>query len=104
MPRRRNGARAVDVRSIRRRSGADEIPPSRRHGSQRPRPISISASTPGIVFEDLFIMGSTVPETPNAIDLNAGVIRWKIAFGEFIALAAKGITNTGSDNYGGPVV
>ena len=42
--------------------------------------------------------------TLNAIDLNAGVIRWKIPFGEFPALAAKGITNTGSDNYGGPVV
>src|SRR5438093_12800383 len=30
-------------------------------------------------------------------------IRWKIPFGEFPELAAKGLTNTGSDNYGGPV-
>ena len=39
-----------------------------------------------------------------ALDLNAGTIRWKIPFGEFPELAAKGLTNTGSDNYGGPVV
>lgn len=42
--------------------------------------------------------------TLNAIDLNAGTIRWKIPFGEFPDLAARGLTNTGSDNYGGPVV
>ena len=42
--------------------------------------------------------------TLNAIDLNRGEIRWKIPFGEFPALVAKGIRNTGSDNYGGPVV
>ena len=42
--------------------------------------------------------------TLNAIDLNSGTMRWKIPFGEFPALAAKGFTNTGSDNYGGPVV
>jgi quinoprotein glucose dehydrogenase len=42
--------------------------------------------------------------TLNAIDLNAGEIRWKIPFGEFPDLAAKGMKNTGSDNYGGPVV
>jgi len=42
--------------------------------------------------------------TLNAIDLNAGTIRWKIPFGEYPELAAKGVTNTGSDNYGGPVV
>lgn len=42
--------------------------------------------------------------TLNAIDLNEGTIRWQIPFGEFPDLAAKGLTNTGSDNYGGPVV
>jgi quinoprotein glucose dehydrogenase len=42
--------------------------------------------------------------TLNAIDLNAGTIRWQIPFGEFPELAAKGLKNTGSDNYGGPVV
>jgi len=42
--------------------------------------------------------------TLNAIDLNAGTIRWKIPFGEYPELVAKGLRHTGSDNYGGPVV
>ena len=42
--------------------------------------------------------------TLNAIDLNKGEIRWSIPLGEYPALAAKGLTNTGTDNYGGPVV
>src|SRR5262245_51135585 len=42
--------------------------------------------------------------TLNAIDLNGGTITWQIPFGEYPELVAKGIRNTGSDNYGGPVV
>jgi quinoprotein glucose dehydrogenase len=42
--------------------------------------------------------------TLNAIDLDKGEIRWRIPFGEYPALAAKGVKNTGTDNYGGPVV
>ena len=42
--------------------------------------------------------------TLNAIDLNSGEIRWTIPFGEYPKLAAQGLTNTGSDNYGGAIV
>ena len=42
--------------------------------------------------------------TLNAIDLNRGEISWKIPFGEFPELAAQGMRNTGSENYGGPLV
>ncbi|HZD48253.1 MAG TPA: c-type cytochrome [Silvibacterium sp.] len=42
--------------------------------------------------------------TLNAIDLNTGKYLWKIPFGEYPALAASGMKNTGSENYGGPIV
>jgi quinoprotein glucose dehydrogenase len=42
--------------------------------------------------------------TLNAIDLNTGKYKWKINLGEYPELAAKGMKNTGSENYGGPVV
>jgi cytochrome c5 len=42
--------------------------------------------------------------TLNAIDLNTGKYLWKIPFGEYPELAASGMKNTGSENYGGPIV
>ena len=42
--------------------------------------------------------------TLNAIDLNTGEYVWKVPLGEFPELAAKGLKDTGSENYGGPVV
>ena len=42
--------------------------------------------------------------TLNAIDLNTGKYLWKIPLGEYPALAAQGMKNTGSENYGGPIV
>jgi quinoprotein glucose dehydrogenase len=47
---------------------------------------------------------STPWGTLNAINLNTGEFLWQIPLGEYPALAAKGMTNTGSENYGGPVV
>jgi len=42
--------------------------------------------------------------TLNAIDLNTGKYLWKVPLGDYPALAAKGLADTGSENYGGPVV
>ena len=42
--------------------------------------------------------------TLSALDLNAGTMRWQKPLGEYPELVAKGMTDTGSDNYGGPVV
>ena len=42
--------------------------------------------------------------TLSAIDLNRGRIAWQIPFGEYPELAAAGMKNTGTENYGGPVV
>jgi quinoprotein glucose dehydrogenase len=42
--------------------------------------------------------------TLNAINLNTGEYVWKINLGEYPELRAKGLKNTGTENYGGPVV
>jgi len=42
--------------------------------------------------------------TLNAINLNTGEYVWKIPLGEYPELVTKGLKNTGSENYGGPVV
>jgi quinoprotein glucose dehydrogenase len=36
--------------------------------------------------------------------LNTGEYAWKIPLGEYPELAAQGIKNTGTENYGGPIV
>ncbi len=42
--------------------------------------------------------------TLNAINLNTGDYAWKIPLGEYPELSAKGLKNTGTENYGGPIV
>jgi len=42
--------------------------------------------------------------TLNAINLNTGEYVWKVPLGDYPELAAKGLKNTGTENYGGPVV
>ncbi|MEO6238096.1 MAG: PQQ-binding-like beta-propeller repeat protein [Vicinamibacterales bacterium] len=42
--------------------------------------------------------------TLNAINLNTGEYAWKVPLGEYPELAAQGLTQTGTENYGGPVV
>jgi len=42
--------------------------------------------------------------TLSAIDLNTGKYRWRIPLGEHVALTAKGVPSTGTEQYGGPIV
>ncbi len=42
--------------------------------------------------------------TLSAIDLNTGEYKWRIPFGEYPELVAKGMAQTGTENYGGPVL
>ena len=42
--------------------------------------------------------------TLSAIDLNTGEYKWRIPLGEHPELAAKGMRNTGAEQYGGPIV
>ena len=42
--------------------------------------------------------------TLSAIDMNTGQYLWKVPLGEYPELAAQGMKDTGSENYGGPVV
>ena len=47
---------------------------------------------------------STPWGTLTAIDLKSGRTLWKTSLGEYPTLVKKGMTNTGSENYGGPIV
>ncbi len=42
--------------------------------------------------------------TLNAINLNTGEYAWKVPLGEYPELAAQGMKDTGTENYGGPIV
>ena len=42
--------------------------------------------------------------TLNALDLNTGEYLWQIPLGQYPELVAKGMPDTGSENYGGPIV
>jgi quinoprotein glucose dehydrogenase len=42
--------------------------------------------------------------TLNAIDLDAGEMRWSVTLGELAELTRRGLPPTGTENYGGPIV
>jgi quinoprotein glucose dehydrogenase len=42
--------------------------------------------------------------TLNAIDLKTGKYLWRVPLGDYPALARRGLRNTGTENYGGPIV
>ncbi len=42
--------------------------------------------------------------TMNALDIDSGELAWRVPLGEYPELAEQGMTGTGTENYGGPVV
>jgi len=52
--------------------------------------------------------GNSVVKPPwgtlNAIDLNAGEIKWQVPLGDVPGTKIEGLSRTGTENYGGPVV
>jgi quinoprotein glucose dehydrogenase len=85
-----------------------DTPPAGRGGGAPPHPLIDNSFR--FTGYDKFLDPDGYPAvappwgTLNAIDLNTGDYAWKIPFGEYPELVAKGLTNTGSENYGGPVV
>jgi quinoprotein glucose dehydrogenase len=75
--------------------------------SSEPRPASVKFRFTGYnKFLDSDGYPAVAPPwgTLNAINLNTGEYVWKIPLGEYPDLAAKGLQNTGTENYGGPIV
>ena len=75
--------------------------------AEKPSPIDLKYTTDGYnrLLDPDGYPGIEPPwGTLNAINLHTGEIAWKIPFGEFPALVEKGLRDTGSENYGGPIV
>ena len=83
--------------------------------SEKKAPSEVSSSNPDWManlftgykkFYDLDGYPAVTPPwgTLSAIDLNTGKYLWKLPLGNYPELAAQGMANTGTENYGGPVV
>ena len=88
--------------------GAPHVPPGKEAAPPRPdaAPPTRYVFTGYNKFRDPEGYPAVAPPwgTLNAIDLNTGEYLWKIPLGEYPALVAQGMANTGSENYGGPLV
>ena len=93
-------------------TGADEPPAAAgrgRGGTPPPMPPLANNSfrfTGYRRFMDPDFFPATAPPwgTLSAINLNTGEYAWQVPLGEYPELVAQGLRNTGSENYGGPVV
>ena len=83
-------------------------PPVKEPGQNaRDKNVTLSYSISGYIkFLDKNGLPAVRPPwgTLNAINLNTGEYVWKVPFGETPELKAKGLPQTGSESYGGPVI
>lgn len=70
-------------------------------GGKAPRYANVA---PFFVDQDGYPAISPPWGTLNAVDMEKGEILWKVPLGEYPDLVKKGIRNTGSKSFGGPVV
>jgi quinoprotein glucose dehydrogenase len=68
------------------------------------RPIYSVAGYPRFYDQEGYPANKPPWGTLNCIDLNTGKLVWQKPLGEYPELAAKGMTNTGTENYGGAIV
>jgi quinoprotein glucose dehydrogenase len=81
-------------------------------GADRSVTTAGSFSSPKFIFDgyNMFLDADGYPaiQPPwgnlTAINMDTGKFAWQIPLGEYPELAAKGMTNTGTANYGGPIV
>jgi quinoprotein glucose dehydrogenase len=71
---------------------------------QTERPVYSCAGYPRFYDQEGYPANKPPWGTLNCIDLNTGRLLWKKPLGEYPELAAKGMTNTGTENYGGAIV
>lgn len=98
-----------------RSNGVEPVPPAA-PATANPREMTASMASPGkparyrFTGYDKFLDPEGYPAvvppwgTLNAIDLNTGQTLWKVPLGSYPELAAQGMGDTGSENYGGPVI
>ena len=80
---------------------AEQIQPEKADPNKAPRYANVA---PFFLDQDGHPAISPPWGTLNAVDLDKGEILWKVPLGEYPDLVARGIRNTGSKNFGGPVV
>jgi quinoprotein glucose dehydrogenase len=83
--------------------------PNEAEGEQFPASEKPGTLTYGARFQKLRdsdnLPGSKPPwGSLNALDLNAGTIRWRIPLGDYPQAEMLGLSGLGAENYGGPVV
>lgn len=93
--------------------GPPMFKPQREHSDKQ----ELAASTPGndeppyrftgyhkFVDQDGYPAVAPPWGTLNAINMNTGRYLWKIPLGNYPSLVATGMSNTGTENYGGPII